>query len=448
MRANRKKTIRTALLMMVLLLGIGFAALAANLKIDGTLNVSRTSWDVHFENVNITTGSVTANPAPTSDNTTTTEMAYTINFTKPGDFYEFTVDMVNDGTIDAMVDVVSNNAYANASSTTPITLPTYLTSTVTYDDGVEILPNQELLHNTSEKIKVRVEFKKDIEISDLPSNEDTSIVFKFVGDYKQADENVIPVRYNWVLPTGKTKDNLENGDEICLRGQCFNFIRYDGTNNEDIVMLAKYNLKVGNIYDSSGTKTGEYTSSDPEYGLQSSEARGYVHGASIYKGTVAFSTTNYWDDNGSLKSDYPGSYDGTNYPTVYDPTNYGEEPGELDEYGVPTNPNYSIAYYVEQYKAKLENDYHATIKEARLLTYDEAMDESIGCENLTTGDVFLGYACPDDRFVTNTSFWFGTGIDNECVWAVNSGSLDYDFRPWQNGNHGVRPVIVISKSNI
>jgi hypothetical protein len=45
-----------------------------------------------------------------------------------------------------------------------------------------------LLHNTSEKIKVRVEFKKDINVSDLPSSGDTSIVFKFIGDYKQADE--------------------------------------------------------------------------------------------------------------------------------------------------------------------------------------------------------------------------------------------------------------------
>ena len=209
MKRNRKNNIKLLALTLILLLGIGFAALAANLKIDGTLNVSRTSWDVHFENVNITTGSVTANPAPTSDNTTTTEMAYTINFTKPGDFFEFTTDIVNDGTIDAMVDVVSNNAYATAASTTPISLPSYLTSTVTYADGVPIAQNQELLHDTSEKIKVRVEFKKDINVSDLPSSGDTSIVFKFIGDYKQADENAVP-KPIVVLPEGKTKDNLSS----------------------------------------------------------------------------------------------------------------------------------------------------------------------------------------------------------------------------------------------
>ena len=199
MRTNRKKTIRIAVLILILLLGIGFAALKTTLKIDGTVNVDKTTWDVHFENVQPTTGSVEANPAPTTNNIDTTEMTYTIGFTKPGDFYEFTVDIVNNGTIDAMIEDVSNNAYANAQSTTPITLPSYLTSTVTYSDGVpiqqnQILPKKNGNTKTVEKVKVRIEFKKDISVNDLPSDGDTTIVFKFIGDYKQADEYSIPVR--------------------------------------------------------------------------------------------------------------------------------------------------------------------------------------------------------------------------------------------------------------
>ena len=143
MRKFRTKNITLLLLTMLLLLTVGYAALSTTLKINGTVDVSRASWDVHFENVSVTNGSVTASPAPTTDGETTTEMAYTINFTKPGDFYEFTVDMVNDGTIDAMVDLVDNNAYATAASTTPIALPSYLTSSTTYDDGVPIVQNQD-----------------------------------------------------------------------------------------------------------------------------------------------------------------------------------------------------------------------------------------------------------------------------------------------------------------
>ena len=182
-------------LILFLALGIGFAALAANLKINGTVNIDSASWDVHFENVQITQGSVTANPAPTSNNVDTTEMTYTVNFTKPGDFYEFTVDIANDGSIDAMINLVSNTTYEQ-DGTTPKNLPDYLRSSVTYDDGVQIKQNQELLHNTSETIKVRIEYRTDIDTSDLPDTADT-VVFKFSGDYKQKDDTAIPVRVDF-----------------------------------------------------------------------------------------------------------------------------------------------------------------------------------------------------------------------------------------------------------
>ena len=428
MRRNKRKTTKMSLLMMLLLLGIGFAALTANLKINGTVDVSKASWDVHFENVSITEGSVTATTVPTSDDETTTEMTYAVNFTKPGDFYEFTVDIVNDGSIDAMVDLVTNKVYSSDGET-EITLPNYLKSSVTYDDGLKILPNQLLEKQTSEKIKVRVEFRTDIDSSDLPSTADT-IVFKFKGDFKQADDGAEPVRLEWLLPTGKTKDNLEVGDEICILDQCFNFIRYDGTNNKDIVMLSKYNLKVGNIYEGR-TKAGEYTNSDSGYGLQSSEARGYVSGASTYNGTVAFSTTNYWDDNDSPSSSYPGSYyPGPDFPAIYDPINYAGTPGES---------NYSVVYYVEGYKTKLTG-YGVTIKDARLLTYEEAIDPSIGCDA-------SNYSCPTNGFIRNTTFWIGAAYNKIAAWRVDTDGF-FSGRYDNEGEIGVRPVIVVSKENM
>ena len=227
-----------------------------------------------------------------------------------------------------------------------------------------------------------------------------------------------------IMNSERNKDTLQVGDEICINGatqECFNFIGYDGNN---IKMLSKWNLKVGNIYDSSGTKTGEYSSSDTGYGLQSSEALGYVEDQTRY-GTVAFSGTNYWYDGSALKSKY-----GSSYPAdVYD-TDYSDASGT----------NYSVAYYVEEYKDKLE-DYGATINDARLLTYAEATDSSIGCDG-------SNYRCPTNGFITNTSFLLGSACVDYNLWNVDSYgyfgdgdySLDLDF--------GVRPVIVISKSDI
>ena len=184
-RVKNKKT-HVFMLVLLLILGIGFAALAATLKINGTITIDSAKWDVHFENVEVAQGSVTATTVPTSDDATTTEMTYAVNFTKPGDFYEFTVDMANDGTIDAMVNLVTNKVYSSDGETEK-QLPAYLKSTVTYVDGVSILPNQLLAKQTSEKIKVRVEFRTDVDASELPSTNETT-VFKFSSTFKQADE--------------------------------------------------------------------------------------------------------------------------------------------------------------------------------------------------------------------------------------------------------------------
>ena len=191
-------------------------------------------------------------------------------------------------------------------------------------------------------------------------------------------------------------------------------------------MLSKYNLKVGNIYNSSVTKTGEYTQSDTGYGLQSSEARGWVSG-NTRNGTVAFSKTYYWYDGSSLKPEY-----GTSYPAdVYDATNYKGAPGEN---------NYSIAYYVDEYKTKL-TEYGVTIKDARLLTYSEAIDSSIGCDA-------TNHSCPTNGFIINTSFWLGSAYGHVYVWSVCSdGYFDSHYFS-DDVNIGVRPVVVISKSDI
>ena len=227
----------------------------------------------------------------------------------------------------------------------------------------------------------------------------------------------------YTLPAGRTESNLQVGDEICVNGdttECFNFYGYDGNN---IKLLAKYNLKVGNIYETTNfTKIGEYTSVDSGYGLQSSDARGYLNSSSPSNGTVPFSATSYW--NGI--SQYPVN--------IYDATNY---------VGAPNSNSYSVAYYVEYYKNKLEG-YGVSISDARLLTYNETLDSSIGCD--VSIDVYS--ACPTNAFITNTSFWLGTASDGVNVYDVNSyGALIEDPVDTSVGL-GVRPVIVVAKSDV
>ncbi len=183
MRANKKEKMFSLLFILVLGLGIGYAVLSSNLTIDGTSLFKRATFDIHFEDVNITSGSVTPNSGPTIGSNLTS-VSYNITLTNPGDFFEFTVDAVNGGTIDAMISSVTSKM----NGTVITTLPNYMEYSVTYSNGVAIAENQLLNSNSSETYKVRVAYKDDINPNDLPGDDATS-TFQFSVTYIQADDS-------------------------------------------------------------------------------------------------------------------------------------------------------------------------------------------------------------------------------------------------------------------
>ena len=183
------KKVKIALVTLLILIGLGYAALRAGLNINGTANVASSSWDVHFENLqntqaaNITPTSVSD---PTSQNKLTT-ISYEINLEEPGDVYEFTVDVVNAGSIDAMIESISSK-YNDVEIDVDHPVPNYIDYSVTYSDGEEIEENHLLSHNTRETYKVHIGYKEDISV--LPSTSST-LQFDLTVDYVQANENAI-----------------------------------------------------------------------------------------------------------------------------------------------------------------------------------------------------------------------------------------------------------------
>ncbi len=115
----------------------------------------------------------------------------------PGDFYEFTVDVENTGSIDAMLESVSSKL-GNTEITTG-TLPTYLEYSVAYSNGTPITAKQQLNSGDTETIKVRLAFKTDIEVTDLPGTAQT-LNLNLQMSYVQKDDMAIPVR---VTPNNK-----------------------------------------------------------------------------------------------------------------------------------------------------------------------------------------------------------------------------------------------------
>lgn len=419
-RYNRKKVFIFLFLFLFLLgIGIGFAYVNTSLEITGIAKVKDAKWGIQLNNYTLTDGSVTPNADPTITDTT---ISFAAKVNEPGEFYGFSIDVENNGTINASI--------ANFSVTPDFSTINYLDASFTYEDGTPVQNGDLLIANTAKKIIVRLSYKDGIDESLYPTTDQSFNVVVSLN-YEQYIGSV-----PWTLPQGKTKDNLTLGDELCLDDQCFNFIRYDG---DDIVMLAKYNLKVGSIIDDNTESF--YSKTDSGFGLQSKEVKGYAYGETVPKGVLPFSSTDYWDGTATYPIDV---YDAVNYVTAPDFSTTCNNVNNCYK-----TPGYSIAYYVEQYKSMLATNYGKIIKRSRLLTLSEATDSSIGCTYVMENE---GGYCPttgDSSFITNTSFWLGTAVYSECILHVNLDdgyvSIDGGF---DSALYGVRPIIVVEKSKL
>ena len=120
MRKKNKKHKIVAFLFTIILIGIGYAYLTANLKITGTTKIGNARFDVHFENAQkrYATSNVTFSSnsnsniepgTPIIKGENNTELEWEVTLNRPGDRYDFSVDVVNSGDIFAYVDY--NNTF-------------------------------------------------------------------------------------------------------------------------------------------------------------------------------------------------------------------------------------------------------------------------------------------------------------------------------------------------
>ncbi|MBR6136723.1 MAG: hypothetical protein IKQ06_01055 [Bacilli bacterium] len=168
------------LLLMVLSITIGYSYLSANLTITGTSKIKTSSWDVHFNNIQTTSGSVTPTTAPAIA-ANGLSITYSIELENPGDFYEFTVDVVNGGTVDAKLSALPTLSGVSTAQ------DVYTNFTFKHADGTAIttLANENLAAGTTKSYKVRVEFDSNVTAAQLPTaNQNMTLVVSMA--YEQA----------------------------------------------------------------------------------------------------------------------------------------------------------------------------------------------------------------------------------------------------------------------
>ena len=387
-------------LIIVLLIGvtIGYAVINSTLNINGKSNISKNTWDVYFDNVVVKDDSVEAVKIPTVTDKTTVDFEVALNL--PGDFYEFTVDVVNAGSIDAMIESITKEPELTEAQ------QKYLNYTIAYENYEAITTKQLVEKEEFVRLKVRVEYKSDITASDLPQSTET-LNLGFLLNYVQSDGTGVSVNNNGIKVKPVANGSLDEiGTIVTIGDQQFYTI---GTEGENVKLLSMYNLYVGGEFN---YDTGVWTAyGDEATGKQDSTMLGYVSGQSVRKGTTEFSSDT---QKGTKYTDYNGSI---------------------------------VEGYVNAYKDILEGEeYGIDVVEARLITKEELTSNDIGCnlDDYTSSGTCSGAP----SFIYSTSYWSGSAyVDNVVLFVSSIGSFVYNYY-FYDREFGVRPVIVIPKSYI
>lgn len=243
----RRKNNRIGIIFVLLLLiiGIGYAILSANLSINGNAKINVPGWDVHFDNINVINGDVVVTEEPNL--VTQQSLSFGVELEKPGDLYSFTVDVVNDGTIDAMIDEFETTGLSETTSN-------YVDYRVTYEDGSPLEYNDILASGSSETLRVYVLYNPFIESADLPESA-IELELGFSLNYVQADENAKEINrigndsdgYIYLLPTSSNKVMLNQPLPYVDLYDSMNDL-YDDTNKTVAIKVKEEEGVVTEIY--------------------------------------------------------------------------------------------------------------------------------------------------------------------------------------------------------
>jgi len=431
-----KALVVVVLLIVVAGLTVAFATLSTTLNINGMAYLDAAKWGIKFKNLSepvsigtaTTTGTAKIEEAKSASIT-----GINVGLSTPGDKVTYTVDLVNEGTINAKIDKIEKTVLTSEQQR-------YLTFKVTDKNGNEVSEGDILSAGETRNLTITIEFIKDLTKEDLPKQTSTiSLSYKlnFVQTNDKATSGSGGVQQ--ACTSFDKKGTYNVGDVIALcntntgKSEDFYVIKDNGST---VTALAKYNLLVGNtiVYNddfSDTTSVIPISTSEEGYGLQNSIV-GYIEWDSegnplthTFKGTIAFAEDKnngfgYWTDdtsNHNLLSKY-----GTKYPVnVFDSNSLLYEP-------------------VQNYKTYLKNTLGKTSIDAGLITYDELI--GLGCNESEE-------TCKSaPSWVYDREYWAASANNRNRVYIVASDGLFGSEGVDSQGVIGLRPVITIKKSEL
>lgn len=165
---DQKNIVIVVLLVAVVFMSVGYAALASQLNINGTAAI-KSNWDVKFTSISEGTavGSAT-NKTPAS--TTVTTATFDVELVSPGDSMTYELVVKNNGSLDAKLDSITG-------------IPTDLSGAIKYT-VTGVAKDDTLSAGESKTITIKVEY--DGNVTSQPSEDQLSKELNVTLNYVQA----------------------------------------------------------------------------------------------------------------------------------------------------------------------------------------------------------------------------------------------------------------------
>ena len=191
---NMQVVVIVVLAVAILVMSVGFAVTSYNSNLQLTnsqATISTSKWEVVFDpsSINVTPSSVSS----TTPSVTGSTVSFNALLTEPGDFYEFTVDVKNNGTFDADLDTITLTQQEDRSSGV---LANYFKYEVVIDGQTytpetgshNVKGTHPLASGEKETVTFRVTYVQPDNSSDLPSST-VNVTLTASLQYLQAESN-------------------------------------------------------------------------------------------------------------------------------------------------------------------------------------------------------------------------------------------------------------------
>ena len=196
-KERTKALVIVVLLIVVAGLTVAFASLSSVLNIKGTAYLDAAKWGIKFQNLSdpVSVGTASSTGTAKIEEAKSAEInGINVNLSTPGDKVVYTVDLVNEGTINVKIDKIEKTALTSEQQK-------YLTFKVTDKDYNEVSKGDILQKGETKKLIITIEFIKDLTKEDLPTNTST-ISLSYKLNFVQTDD------------AKTTKDEAENFNSI------------------------------------------------------------------------------------------------------------------------------------------------------------------------------------------------------------------------------------------